>query len=292
MFQISFVSIIPIVLLLLLGYFSSIKKQFDNNSVESFNRLIMQYLLPFSLFSSIAKISMSTLVSHFDFFIIIFLAMSVFMFLDLIINKFLFSCSIDKSVLRSLVFCSAAIPFIGTPVLSPLLGHEYVVIIIVASAFALAVVQQPLAFILLASNHEENTPKITFKRNLYLTLKEPVVFMPIIALVLLFFNIPIPDFILNVGHLIGNAIPALAMFTAGIVLHSQKITFNLPIAISVIIKNLITPLALFLILNCLSFDPFIVKYSVIAISIPVGSIIVLTAIKFNTLKQEMDSTFF
>lgn len=291
MFSIAIVAIIPIVLILMLGYYSSAKYHFNLESTSTFNFLVLQYLLPFSLFASISSVSIKDLYDNVNIFLIVFCSLSLFMFFSLFILKCLLKNNTELIALRSLAYSSAAIPFIGTTIFNPIMSHSEATVIIVAGSFAVAVIQQPIAFLLLSARNN-SVKKSSLSKNLLMTLREPVVYAPILGIVLLLFKVPIPGFIIHSGQIMGAAIPAISMFTSGIILHTQRIIFNKHVIFSIFIRNILTPTILLVILKYLSVSSNTITFSILAISIPVGSVIVILAIKFNTLQREMASVLF
>lgn len=290
MFSIAISAITPIVLLLIIGYYASVKKHFTLSDSNTFNLIVIQYLLPFSLFSSILSIPIKTLLHNLNLFFIIFLSLSIFMMCFTLILHYICFLTPEKTALRSLAYSSAAVPFIGKPILAPFMSNDITTVIIVSAAFAIALVQQPMTFIMLSS--QNNKHHVSFMRNLLITLKEPVILAPIMAVILLLVRFPMPYIIIKTGEIMGMAIPAIAMFTSGIILYTQKIAFNFNVILSVIIRNIVTPLIVIFVLKLLHCSYETIHYTALAVSIPVGSVVVIMAIKFNTLQKEMASTLF
>jgi len=123
-------------------------------------------------------------------------------------------------------------------------------------------------------------------------LREPVVWAPLAALVLVLVGVkpvgPIQDSLL----LLGRATGGVALFASGIVLFSRHVAISLPTSISVFARNIVVPAATLTLLPIAGFAHETMREVVLTIAIPTASICVILAVQYQTAEQEMASTLF
>ena len=73
-------------------------------------------------------------------------------------------------------------------------------------------------------------------------LEQPVVWAPILALVLVVAGVQLPDFLVNATKLLGSATTGVALFASGIVLFAQRITVSRFVVGAVAARNVVVPL--------------------------------------------------
>ncbi len=122
-------------------------------------------------------------------------------------------------------------------------------------------------------------------------IKQPVVWSPVIALIIVLADIiHIPQTISMSLGLLGKASGGLALFAAGIVLYTRSIVITTATIITVIARNILVPGACYLILLKMGFSMEQIKEVVLTMAIPVGSIAIIIAMQYKTGEQEMAST--
>ncbi len=121
-------------------------------------------------------------------------------------------------------------------------------------------------------------------------IKQPVVWSPVIALIIVLADIHIPQTISMSLGLLGKASGGLALFAAGIVLYTRSIVITTATIVTVIARNILVPGACYLILLKMGFSMEQIKEVVLTMAIPVGSIAIIIAMQYKTGEQEMAST--
>ena len=94
-------ALLPIVVVLLLGFFSGLHKDFTGDQATILNRMVMLYALPLLLFGSTVSISRSRLLSNVPLAIAVALGMISSFFVVLLVARFLFHCDLGTSALHS-----------------------------------------------------------------------------------------------------------------------------------------------------------------------------------------------
>jgi len=150
------------------------------------------------------------------------------------------------SSLQALAIGGPAVPFVGVPVLGHLFEPVSAIPISVAS-MVMNLIQVPATLMLLSAGVGEKKVRAggapTLVSHIVHALREPVVWAPLAALVLVLVGVkavgPIQESLL----LLGRATGGVALFASGIVLFSRHVAISLPTSISVFTRNIVVPAA-------------------------------------------------
>ena len=219
----------------------------------------------------------------------IILALILSFVIPLLVARYLFQRDLALSTLQALAIGSPAVPFIGTSVLAFLFGTVSASLITVSS-ITQNVFQLPLVMILMSVATGDKSQHISFGARVVNAIKQPVVWSPVIALIIVLADIHIPQTISMSLGLLGKASGGLALFAAGIVLYTRSIVITTATIITVIARNILVPGACYLILLKMGFSMEQIKEVVLTMAIPVGSIAIIIAMQYKTGEQEMAST--
>lgn len=110
------------------------------------------------------------------------------------------------------------------------------------------VFQLPLVMILMSVATGDKSQHISFGARVVNAIKQPVVWSPVIALIIVLADIHIPQTISMSLGLLGKASGGLALFAAGIVLYTRSIVITTATIVTVIARNILVPGACYLIL--------------------------------------------
>lgn len=163
-----------------------------------------------------------------------------------VISRYLFRRDLMTAALQALAIAGPAVPFVGVSVLGHLFGDESAIPISVAS-LAMNLVQVPLALMLLSAGAAQRdqagsgTPAPSLWSHVVGALREPVVWAPLLALVLVVMDLHFPPQIEESLTLLGKATGGVALFASGIVLFSRRVAVSLPVVVSVAARNLAIP---------------------------------------------------
>jgi len=105
-------------------------------------------------------------------------------------------------------------------------------------------------------------------------------------------NVRLPTHIASAFNLLGITTAGVALFASGVVLYSCKVIVNLPVVITVCFRNLVIPALCWGVLIMLGMPKDVIREAVIALSIPVGTIVVIFSVRFKVVEQEMASSLF
>ncbi len=282
-------AILPVIITVLIGYISGKRKDFNWQQAGDINKIVMLYALPLSIFSNMVMTPRHIVMSMGPVAIAIILALILSLLIPLAIARYICKRSLALSTLQALAIGSPAVPFIGTSVLAFLFGTVSASLITVSS-ITQNVFQLPLVMILMSVATGDKSQNISFATRVINAIKQPVVWSPVVALILVLMDIHIPETVSMSLGLLGKASGGLALFAAGIVLYTRSIVITSATIITVIARNILVPGACYLILLKMGFSMEQIKQVVLTMAIPVGSIAIIIAMQYKSGEQEMAST--
>ncbi|HGF0120310.1 TPA: AEC family transporter [Klebsiella aerogenes] len=282
-------AILPVIITVLIGYISGKRKDFNWQQAGDINKIVMLYALPLSIFSNMVMTPRHIVMSMGPVAIAIILALILSFLIPLAIARYICKRSLALSTLQVLAIGSPAVPFIGTSVLAFLFGTVSASLITVSS-ITQNVFQLPLVMILMSVATGDKSQNISFATRVINAIKQPVVWSPVVALILVLMDIHIPETVSMSLGLLGKASGGLALFAAGIVLYTRSIVITSATIITVIARNILVPGACYLILLKMGFSMEQIKQVVLTMAIPVGSIAIIIAMQYKSGEQEMAST--
>ncbi|MEY1578071.1 AEC family transporter [Providencia manganoxydans] len=294
MLEIIISALLPIVVTLALGYFAAWHKDFNSDQSTILNRLVMLYALPLTLFSGMLGVKRSVLLEQSDMALVLFISMVGAYIVVFVVSHSVFRRSKPIAALQALAVAAPSGPFIGIPVLGFLYG-ELSSIPVSLCGIIINLILVPFTLFSLStysSNKDGGNSKVSIVSNLKNTLKEPIIWMPVLAFIILILDFEIPENILKSLKLLGTTTGGIALFSTGIILYSQKVTFNLTILTSVITKNIIVPVITLGICLLMAIKGTVADLSIMTIALPAATISVILAMQYKIAEQEMASTFF
>lgn len=280
-------AIVPIIVIMLVGYISGKKGIFDGNDSKKFNKVVLDYALPAALFVSIAQASREMLYKDLTLTIVsTVVIMGCFMGVYFI-YKYCFrkNTGADAAVC-ALINGSPTIGFLGFAVLEPIFGATPSVALVVAIVgIVVNAIGIPVGLSLLNSSLAKQNPNHKHESAwmpVIHALEQPVAWMPIAAVIWVLVGIPWPAWASPSFDLIAKANASMAVFSAGITLSAIKVVINWQAILGSIIKLIVMP-ALTLIVGILChMDPLNLKMLVVANALPPAFSGIIIADEYDT----------
>ncbi len=124
------------------------------------------------------------------------------------------------------------------------------------------------------------------------TIKEPIVWAPALAFVIVLCGIHIPQVLVHSMSMLGYASGGVALFASGIVLAAGAITINWRVVLMVLLKNIVQPALVLVGLRWYgSADP-IVSQAVLTTAIPTMPVVIMFAAQYQERRSEAASAVF
>jgi len=287
-------ALLPIVVVLLLGYFSGWHKDFSGHQAATLNRMVMLYALPLLLFGSTVSISRSKLQEDVPLALAVAAGMVGSFFIVLLAARFVFRRGLGASALQALTIGGPAVPFVGVSVLGYLFGPSDESIPVISASLVMNLVQVPVCLILLSTaatrSGGANAAKPSLLSHVIAAVREPIVWAPILAIILVVSGARLPKALSQSMLLLGQATGGVALFASGIMLFARRVSFDWTVALNAVARNLIVPAVFWGVLVALKLPSAAVREAVVTLAIPTAAVAVILAVQFKTAEQEMASS--
>ena len=280
-------AIVPIIVVMLVGYISGKKGIFSGDDAKKFNKVVLDYALPAALFVSIAQASREMLAHDIKLSLIsLFGIMACFMLVYFVFLMFKKNTGADAAV-SALISGSPTIGFLGFAVLEPIFGTTPTVALVVAIVgIVVNAVGIPVGLSLMNASLEKQQPGSTKKESAWKpvihALEQPVAWAPILAVIWVVVGIPWPEWASPSFDLIKGANASMAVFSAGITLSAIKIQINWQAVLGSILKMIVMPAVILALGLLFHMDPLNLKMLVVACALPPAFSGIIIADEYDT----------
>jgi malonate transporter and related proteins len=272
---------------------------------------VLHYAVPLALFAGTVTTSRAALIRDIPLVIALSVAIIGLYGVVFLSCHIAFRLPMSSSALAALTAGAPAVPFVGPAILGDLFGGLSAIPVAIGSLIInLTVVPVTVLFLALdgaqgdarerspAAYDEEHSkspsgPRLSiFTTKLAETVKEPIVWAPVLAFVFVLSGFRIPELIVHPLFLLGHASGGVALFACGIVLASSKIKFNGYVLFFLFLKNIMQPALVLGGLRWLGYGNPIVSEAVLTTSIPAMPIVIMFALQYRIAEAEAASAVF
>ena len=237
--------ILPIFVIMFLGYMAGKEGVFKTEDSKVLNKLVLTYALPAALFVSIVKADSAMLFDDLKLTIVSLVVITgMFLWAYFSCYKF-FKHTKSEAAVCALISGSPTIGFLGFAVLEPIYGATATTGLVVAIvSIVVNAINIPIGLALMNSGNGA-VAKGTKKSNPVIdALKEPVCWAPILAVILVLLDIKFPVILDPNFELIAKANSGVAVFAAGLTLSGMKFQLDKEVVYNTIQKLVLMPAAL------------------------------------------------
>ena len=250
LFLTSLESIVPIIALIVLGYFLQVKGWFHNDFGNDLSKLIMNVAMPVSIFVSVLKyLTLEKLMSLSGGLIYTFIAFALGYIVAFLSVKVLKVAPGRRGTVIN-TFVNANTIFIGLPLNIALFGDDalaYFLIYYITNTIS----TWTLGVFLMTSDSKDGKKKQESKFNWKKLLPAPLLGF-IVSVVFLVINIPLPSYVSNTLSYVGGLTTPLSLIYIGIVLAKagiKTIHFDKDSILALVGRFILSPLLMFLVLK-------------------------------------------
>src|SRR5580700_4460522 len=297
-------ALLPMVVTFLLGFVAAWHHDFETKDAYVLNRMVLVYAVPLALFAGTVSTPRAELSQDIPLVIaIIGLYAAVFL-----LSLFAFRVRPGISALAALTASAPAVPFVGPAVLGDLFGRLSAIPIAIGSlVINLTVVPVTILLLTLDTPREDLQAKnpaahdgghsapsrlSILAAKLGETVKEPLVWAPALAFVVVLAGARVPHLIVQSFSMLGYASGGVALFASGIVLASGKIKANSLVLVFAILKNIVQPALVLGGLRCFRYSNPILEEAVLTVALPTMPIVTMLALQYKVAQDEAASTVF
>ena len=249
MWNIILTCLVPIFVVMALGYAAGKTNAFTGENARILNKLVLNYALPAALFLSIVKADREMLFADLQLTLVSTLViLAVFLWSYFGCYKF-FRHTRKEAAVCALIASSPTIGFLGFAVLDPMFGATTTTGLVVAIvAIVVNAITIPIGLWLLNPAADGSATAGQKPSNAFVSaIRQPVVWAPVLAVIFVLTGIRIPAELDPSFELIAKANSGVAVFAAGLTLSAQKFVFDKEIWYNTFVKLLLMPGALLLV---------------------------------------------
>jgi malonate transporter and related proteins len=296
-------ALLPMVVTFALGFIASWHHDLGRNDASILNRMVLLYAVPLALFAGTVATSRAALSQDIPLVIALCFAIIGLYGLVFLFSRIILRFPTGISALHALTASAPAVPFVGPAVLGDLFGGLSAIPIAIASlVINLTVV--PVTILLLALDTAARDPQgasLAAQDKEYLaspaaklaeTVKQPLVWAPVLAFVVVLSGLHIPQLIIHSLSLLGGASGGVALFASGIVLASGKIRANSHVLFLVFLKNILQPALVLGGLRWVGYGKTIVSEAVLTTAIPTMPIVIMLVLQYRVEQEDAASAVF
>lgn len=240
--------ILPIFVIMFLGYLAGKRKVFNSTDSKILNKLVLTYALPAALFVSIVKADRAMLFDDLKLTIVSFVIITaLFLWSYFSCYKF-FKHTKSEAAVCALISGSPTIGFLGFAVLEPIYGATATTGLVVAIvSIVVNAINIPIGLALLNNGKGGSTQMINKSNPVLDALKEPVCWAPILAVILVLLGIRFPTVLDPNFELIAKANSGVAVFAAGLTLSGMKFQLDGEVVYNTLLKLVLMPAILLIV---------------------------------------------
>jgi hypothetical protein len=301
-------ALLPMIVTFLLGFVAAWRHDFGSKDASTLNRMVLLYAVPLALFAGTVRTSRAALSQDIPLVIALCVAIIGLYGVVFLFSRIVFRLQVGTSALAALTASAPAVPFVGPAVLGDLFGGLSAIPIAIASlVINLTVVPLTILLLALESTAQENITvehegehsalsersyASVFAAKLAETVKEPIVWAPVLAFIIVLSGFRIPQLLVHSLALLGHASGGVALFACGIVLASGKIKVNRYVFFFVFLKNIMQPALVLGGLRWIGYGNPIVSEAVLTTAIPTMPIVIMFALQYRVAQAEAASAVF
>lgn len=262
--------ILPIFVIMALGYMAGKRGVFSSDNAQIFNKLVLTYALPAALFVSIVKADRAMLFDDAKLLVISFIVIvGLFLFSYFSAYRF-FRRTKSEAAVSALIAGSPTIGFLGFAVLGPIYGETAATGLVVAIiSIAVNAINIPIGMALLSAGKSTGAEGSKKKGNPVLdALKAPVSWAPILAVVLVLLGVKFPAALDPNFELIAKANSGVAVFAAGLTLSGMQFQLDKEVIYNACLKLLVMPAILLVVGLLFKMEPDKLQMMVLAGALP------------------------
>lgn len=308
--------IIPILILMILGYACGKFDFFDSDQLQGLNKLVLDIALPAALFISIVKATRSMFVKDIRLTIVSVVGVVGLFMISYYLDKLLFHRSTQQAAVCALIAGSPTIGFLGFAVLDPIYGNDVTTNLVIGIvSIVVNAITIPLGLFLInkglakdkaeaataktgndSDSKDEKDKKEKGKsqimESIVNAIKKPVAAAPLLAVLFVLTGLRIPNSWDPTFDLIAKANAGVAVLAAGVALSTVKFAVNKEVIWNTFYRLFLTPaiIVAFAYVIGMGFEPHKISMLALATGLPPAFSGIIISSRFKIYVKEGAST--
>ncbi|MCG8709130.1 AEC family transporter [Brenneria sp. 4F2] len=238
-------SLFPLVFIMLMGWLSGKLNYMKRDDAGVLATVVIRFALPLHLFIGALNTSPDK-IKNFSFVAVLFIGLMGAYLLTLCISRFVFRHDIKTSAIQSLVCAFPDMAYFGAPVLAVLIGPEGFLGVLIGNLIT-SVFMIPLTIVLIRMGDNgsdaarQESLGMMIISNLFKAARNPIVWIPILGVVLSLSGVRIPELLYSSIDMMGKTAGGISLFALGLLFYGENPKFNLHTLTNISLKNLVQP---------------------------------------------------
>jgi malonate transporter len=291
MFNTLCLALFPPSFVIVLGWLAGRLGYLKREQSSVLGTLVMQFALPLALLAGVLKIPVSELPSM-RYVLCLGTGFMGIYFSAFLLGRFLFRNDLASSAIQALLCSFPSMAFCGMPILGDVTGPRGLIPVIVGNLIT-SFVMIPLTLLLIQIGTTSKGNGISATIRLALqsaakAAKEPIVWLPIVGIVVSGFGLHPPK-ALDAGiELLGNASAGVGCFVLGLMLYGLRIRITTELFTNTVLKNIAQPLLIASMIPLFGIMASNSRELILAGAIPAATTSSIIALRYQ---KYMDETF-
>ena len=287
--------LLPILFVMGLGYAAGRAKKFSAEQVMGLNELVLVYALPALMFVGTVTTTRTRLLAEAAYLLGVFLATIGLFATVVLVSTFVLRHSLGEAAVQANLVTFPSVAFLGVPIFTGLFGSASMVAVATATVVSCGILV-PLTVVLLETHQqhsirdEEKTARNALAHSLLNSAKEPMVWAPLLGVLLVLADIAVPQEIEKMLKLLGSATSGTSLFLAGLIVASYRIRIDLEILGNVVVKMIGQPALMALLVALLGIRNPLGQEAIVLCAIPTSVVAPLLGSRYRVYETEAAST--
>lgn len=295
----SFSVLLPVLFVILLGYWAGRSHRFDADQVRGINSVVLDFAFPALMFVGISSTSRGEMFAEMPFLLSLFIGFAGFYVAALLIGRRLLRHSLGAAALLACSVSFPSVAFMGIPIFEDLFGHASLLSVSAANALGILIVVPATVVILEIDAHRAKLAGApaapagdhgVVKSALISSFQKPVVWAPLLAFFLVLVDVRVPAEMESMLKLIGATTSGVALFASGLVSAAFKIKIDLEVIGNVIAKMVLQPLCVAAIVLIVGVSGPLSHEAILICALPTAVFPSLLAPRYDVYVSECAST--
>jgi malonate transporter len=264
-------ALVPVFLVLGLGYGCGRRGWVDHRGVAGLNLFLMDFALPAAMFTAFSRTPARAILADGALMGVLALCMLACYGLTLLLELKVFKVEPGRASVQTLTVSLPNYASVGLPLLVSLYGPGAALSAVVAVA-AGALTISPLTLVMLehATGPDHPSALARYLRALGRTVLRPIVWAPVAGLGLTLAGVPVPDALDRAFTFLGQATAGVALFLTGLILSSYRLRVTPAVLVGVLFKNVAQPLLAYAAVRALGLPGPVAGRTVLLVAGPAG----------------------
>lgn len=264
-------ALLPVVLLMILGWFGGQRGYFRQADVGVMATLVMRYALPCSLFIGALRTPPER-IQNLPFILCMMFGFIATYLVALLAARYYYRNDLKSSAIQALVCTFPDMAYFGAPILQQVCGPQGFIAVLVGNLITSFIIL-PLTIVLcrcgeLSVSDDEDGVVAVLKQSMVRTLSNPIVWLPILGVVLSFNHLQLPEALQESVDMLAKAAGGVSLLALGLMFCGEKPSFNGQVVGNVAMKNFLQPALMLLGILLFGVDVDFAKQALIVGAVP------------------------